>query len=192
MKTGMNRIIVCAVLVVSAAFAQDWGAAAPLLAAPQGQPPFVPRPFPGSAPAKPGDPASPPAAPPATPVETTPPVAVNVPPNGLPVYPTAEFIEVFDAGHGQQYYLYGVNAPYAEIITYYKNTLKTGGRELYKTPPMQQFDLGRFQDESMSYPPSVVVKDYTWNGSQGYLAVSGTSEKRFKTIIQIVPPTATR
>jgi hypothetical protein len=57
-------------------------------------------------------------------------------------------------------------------------------------PPMQQFDLGRFQEESMAYPPSVVVKDYTWNGSEGYLFVVGVQEKRYKTIIQIVPATA--
>jgi hypothetical protein len=42
----------------------------------------------------------------------------------------------------------------------------------------------------MAYPPSVVVKDYTWNGGTGYLAVSGTTEKRYRTIIQIVPITA--
>ena len=55
-----------------------------------------------------------------------------------------------------------------------------------KLPAMQQFDLGRFDEDAMAYPPSVVVKDYTWNNSPGYLAVSGTTEKRFKTIIQIV------
>ncbi len=42
----------------------------------------------------------------------------------------------------------------------------------------------------MAYPPSVVVKDYTWNGSAGYLAVKGTTSKRYKTIIQVVPPAA--
>jgi hypothetical protein len=57
---------------------------------------------------------------------------------------------------------------------------------------MRQFDLGRFQENQMAYPPSVVVKDYAWNGAPGYLAVSGTTEKRFRTVIQIVPPTAAR
>ena len=42
----------------------------------------------------------------------------------------------------------------------------------------------------MAYPPSVVVKDYTWNASEGYLHVSGTTSTRYKTIIQIVPATA--
>ena len=39
-----------------------------------------------------------------------------------------------------------------------------------KLPAMQQFDLGRFDEDAMAYPPSVVVKDYTWNNSPGYLA----------------------
>ena len=81
---------------------------------------------------------------------------------------------------------------YADVVTYYRNLMKNGGRELFKTPPMQQWDLGRYQEDSMAYPPSVVVKDYTWNGSVGYLQVTGTSEKRYKTIIQIVPATAPR
>jgi hypothetical protein len=167
-------------------------------AAEQAQVP-VPRPFPGS-----GAPPSRPADPPATQPATQPPAAAPAPaaaarpapvvetPAGLPVYPTAEFIDAYDAGQGQRYYIYGTNAAYADILTYYKALLKNGGRELYRTPPMQQFDLGRFQEDTMAYPPSVVVKDYTWNGSPGYLSVTGTSEKRFKTIIQIVPVTATR
>ena len=104
------------------------------------------------------------------------------------MYPSAEFIDSYDAGLGQRYYLYGSNAPYVDVVTYYRNTLKNGGREIYKAPAMQQFDLGKFQDDSMAYPPSVVVKDYTWNGSAGYLAAVGTTEKRYRTIIQIVPP----
>lgn len=119
------------------------------------------------------------------------PAAADVP-SGLPIFPTAEFIDAFDAGRGQRYYLYGTNTPYADIVTYYRNLLKTGGRELYRTPPMQQFDLGRFQEDAMAYPPSVVIKDYTWNNSSGYLAISGTTERRFRTVIQIVPATAAR
>jgi hypothetical protein len=121
----------------------------------------------------------------------TPPLPANAqPPQGLPVYPTAEFIDGFDAGSGQRYYLYGSDMPFEDIVAYYRNTLKNGGRELFREPPMRQFDLGRYQENTMAYPPSVVVKDYTWNGGTGYLAVSGTTEKRYRTIIQIVPVTA--
>jgi hypothetical protein len=66
--------------------------------------------------------------------------------------------------------------------------LDTGGREIYREPAMRQFDLGRFDDNRMAYPPSIVVKDYAWNGSPGYLHVAGTTETRYRTIIQVVPP----
>jgi hypothetical protein len=169
------------------------------LAAQSPQGPLVPQPFPGSSPARPADSSAPPAQPPAPqPPVTAPTPAVEIPPplpavqapEGLPVYPTAEFIDGFDAGSGQRYYLYGSDMPFEDIVAYYRNVLKNGGRELFREPPMRQFDLGRFQENTMAYPPSVVVKDYTWNGGTGYLAVSGTTEKRYRTVIQIVPVTA--
>ncbi len=112
---------------------------------------------------------------------------------GAPIYPAADFLDSYDAGKGQRYYIFGAAAFYADIVTYYKNKLKDSGRELFKSPPMQQFDLGRFKDDTMAYPPSVVIKDYTWGldgqRSDGYLFVNGTTEKRYRTIIQIVPNT---
>ena len=104
------------------------------------------------------------------------------------MYPTADFLEEFDAGRGQKYLLYGTDAPFETIVTFYRQVLKTGGRELYRAPAMQQFDLGRFQDDRMAYPPSVVVKDYATGEPTGYLFVNGVTEKRYRTVIQIVPP----
>ncbi len=97
--------------------------------------------------------------------EVPPPPPSAQAPEGLPVYPTAEFIDGFDAGSGQRYYLYGTDMPFEDIVAYYRNVLKNGGRELFREPPMRQFDLGRYQENTMAYPPSVVVKDYTWNGA---------------------------
>lgn len=113
---------------------------------------------------------------------------------GVTVYPAAEFIDSYDAGRGQRIYLFGTNATFAEIVAYYRNTLRDGGHELFKTPTaMQEFDLGKFRDDTMSLPPSLVVKDYSMTAdgvrSDGYLAVDGTREKHFKTVIQIVPAT---
>jgi hypothetical protein len=179
------RILLVAVLIASGTPA----------AAQQG--PLVPKPFPGSAPARPADPGSVPAptpgpapaeSPVAAPLAELPPAQpVATAPQGLPVYPSAEFIDGFDAGSGQRYYLYGTDTSFDEIVAYYRSVLKNGGRELFREPPTRQFDLGRYQENTMAYPPSVVVKDYTWNGASGYLAVSGTTEKRYRTIIQIVP-----
>ncbi len=152
---------------------------------PQTPPPPVPKPFPGSTtptttPGKPGEAAPPPE----RPAPTTQVLA------GAPIFPAADFLDSFDAGKGQKYFLYGTNAPYLDIINFYRQQLGGGGRELFRAPPMQQFDLGRFDEQTMAYPPSVVVKDYGWNGSAGYLFVAGTTEKRYKTIIQIVPAVA--
>jgi hypothetical protein len=143
----------------------------------------VPQPFP-----KPGQPA------PASPQSTTPPAArpdAGEPPEGtlgVAIYPTAEFITSYDAGRGQRYYLYGAMATFAEIVQYYKNTLKQRGELVFEEPPIHQFDIGRFREETMAFPPSVTVKDYTWGGTGGYLnPKAGGQPARYPTIIQIVP-----
>ena len=153
----------------------------------------VPLPFP-----KPGTPQTP--APPrvAPPVETTPATAppqdASEPPEGslgVVIYPAAQFITSYDAGKGQRYYLYGTTAPFAEIVQYYRNTLRQRAELVFEQPPVHQFDIGRFREETMAFPPSVTVKDYTWGGSQGYLNPKrGAEPARFRTIIQIVPAPA--
>jgi hypothetical protein len=145
-------------------------------------PPSSSKPAPASAPA--------PAASAVPPVPSGP--ALGKPTNetlGIPgiIYPTAEFLEAIDLGQNQHCYLFGTNLTYAEMVAYYKQVLKDSGRELFRTPATQQFDLGKFQEDAMVTPPSVVIKDYSYGGSQGYLHVVGTRTERFKTIIQIVP-----
>ena len=59
---------------------------------------------------------------------------------------------------------------------------------MYDEPPIHEFDVGRYREETMAFPPGVTVKDYTWGGSQGYLNPKrGAQPARFKTIMQIVP-----
>jgi hypothetical protein len=142
----------------------------------------VPRPFP-----KPGEPPAPQPPPQAAaaPVEGAP-TEANL---GLPVYPGADFIASYDAGFGQRYYLFGTNAPFSDIVNYYKNVLQKGGDVLFDEPPVHLFEIGRFREETMAFPPGVTVKDYTWGGSEGYLVVKGSVGTRYRTIIQIVPVT---
>ena len=110
---------------------------------------------------------------------------------GVPIYPAAQFITSYDAGRGQRYFLYGTTAPYADIVQFYKNTLKQRGEEVFAAPPVYQFDIGRFREETMAFPPSVTIKDYTWGGSAGYLNPKrGAEPARFKTVIQLVPAPA--
>jgi hypothetical protein len=110
---------------------------------------------------------------------------------GIPLYPAAEFLGSYDAGRGQRYYLYGTNAPFLQIVDYYKSTLKQKGELVYEEPPIHMFEVGRFREETMAFPPGVTVKDYTWAGSLGYLNPKrGGEPARFKTVIQIVPAPA--
>ena len=110
---------------------------------------------------------------------------------GMPVYPTAEFIASYDAGRGQRYYLFGTNATFVEIVAYYRAILKQRGDLVYEEPPVHMFDVGRFRQDTMAFPPGITVKDYTWAGSSGYLVpAAGTQGQRYKTIIQVVPPPA--
>ena len=150
----------------------------------------IPRPFPrpgdtgqdpSEAPAdRPGTPAPPPIAEvPGTPTEAT---------LGLPIYPNARFITSYDAGRGQRYYLFGTNSSFREMVSYYAVVLDERGHRVFDdTPPTHMFEVGRFREEEMAFPPGVTVKDYTWNGSDGYLNPTG-EPARFKTIIQLVPP----
>jgi hypothetical protein len=145
----------------------------------------TPVPFPKPAdPQKPGPggKVAPPGAPMPAPTEAT---------LGMPIYPASEFIASYDAGRGQRYYIFGTNASYAEAVNYYRTVLKQRGEVVYEEPPVHMFDVGRFREETMAFPPGVTVKDYTWAGSAGYLNPRfGAQPARFKTIIQIVPAPA--
>ena len=107
----------------------------------------------------------------------------------FPVYPAAQFIASYDAGRGQRYYLFGSTAAYADLVAYYRAQLKDKGDEVFSQPPTHMFQIGRFREETMAFPPGVTVKDWTWGGSKGYPNPKlGAQPERFPTIIMIVPP----
>ena len=155
----------------------------------------TPQPFP-----KPGEPKT---APPAQQQPVPPPVAApgpsSRPPAGIPteatlgvsIYPGAEFLSSYDAGRGQRYYLFGTTAGFLEIVNYYKNVLKQKGELVYEEPPIHEFDIGRFREETMAFPPSVTVKEFQSQISQGYPNPRPNAQPaRFPTVIQIVPATS--
>ena len=110
----------------------------------------------------------------------------------MPIYPTAVFLRSYDAGRGQRYYVYGVGSPFTEMVNYYKNVLKEKGNLVFEIPPTHVFEIGKFREETMAFPPSVTVKDYTFSGSAGYPNPRpGQKPERFPTLIQIVPPPVT-
>lgn len=105
---------------------------------------------------------------------------------GMQLYPGAELLATYDAGPNQKMYIYGSASTYANVVEFFKTTLKDRGRQLFDGP-MHQFDLGRYRRETMMLQPALTVKDYTWNGRDGYVHVSGRQIVKYPTIIQIVP-----
>lgn len=106
---------------------------------------------------------------------------------GLPIYPSAQFITSYDAGRGQRYYLFGTNSSFEEMVRYYALVLDERGDLVFDAPATHVFEIGRFEEEEMAFPPGVTIKDYAWNGSEGYLNPAGGEPARFRTIIQLVP-----
>jgi hypothetical protein len=155
----------------------------------------VPQPFPGRQNQPRPTPQPPttqtPPAPPTTAKPPSSPVADSAPSEailGFPVYPSAQFITSYDAGRGQTYYLFGSEMSFAALVKYYQSALKTRGILVFDTPATHIFEVGRFREETMAFPPGVTIKDYTWNNSAGYLNPKKNGQPaRFPSIIQIVP-----
>jgi hypothetical protein len=147
----------------------------------------------GARPATPGQPprvAPPPAPAPSSPAPAQAP-AEAAPTEvmlGVPIYPGAQFIASYNAGRGQRYYIFGTSATFVDLVTYYRNALKQKGELVYEVPATHEFDVGKFDEDRMAFPPGVVIKDYQSDASQGYPNPKpGGQPARFPSLIQIVP-----
>lgn len=111
---------------------------------------------------------------------------------GAPLYPSAQFLASYDAGGGQRYYLFGVSASFAEVVTFYQTRIGERGELIFKDPPTHQFHgepFVRYRAETMVFAPGVTVKDWTSGGSQGYPNPRRAAQPvRFPTIVMIVTP----
>jgi hypothetical protein len=158
------------------------------------QPP-VPKPFPQPGPPPPAAPpragTEPPKGPPAT--RSTPGQPEAAPTEatlGVPIYPGAQFLASYDAGRGQRYYIFGTAAGFLDLVAYYRNVLKQKGELVFDLPATHEFDVGKFREEAMAFPPGVTIKDYQSDVSAGYPNPRrGGQPERFPTLIQIVPVT---
>ena len=71
--------------------------------------------------------------------------------------------------------------------------LKQKGELVFDVPATHEFDVGRFNEDTMAFPPGVTVKDFQSDVSEGYPNPKpGGQPARFKSIIQIVPVAAAR
>jgi hypothetical protein len=155
----------------------------------------VPQPFPRpgsgqtSQPGRPvpQPPPAPSAAAPARPSPDAEPTEATL---GVPIFPGAQFIASYDAGRGQRYYIFGSPATFVDLVAYYRTVLKQKGELVYEVPATHEFDVGKFREETMAFPPGVTIKDFQSDLSQGYPNPKpGGQPARFPTIIQIVPVT---
>jgi hypothetical protein len=169
-----------------------------LLVAALAQQPPAPQPFPRTGsqqPARPAPPPSQPSAPPPGPAPAKAPPAQESGPGesqlGVQIYPGAQFLASYDAGRGQRYFLFGTTGSFMDVVTFYRNVLKQRGELIFDAPATHQFDIGRFREETMAFPPSVTVKEFQSQVSQGYPNPRPNAEPaRFPTVIQIVPAVA--
>jgi hypothetical protein len=205
-----SRIVAIAGLLL-AAVAVAAAEAQPPVARPQPPPPAPGSKAPATpaAPAKPGPTTAPaPTAPPTTvarpvqaPVAPAPaavaappqPTAAEAPPAacrlGAPVLSGSQYLESYDAGMGQYYCLYGSTQSFADVVSYYRTVLKDKGELVFDAPATHTFEVGKFKETDVAFPPGVTVKDYTWNASPGYPNPKpGAAPAHFPTVIQIVPP----
>jgi hypothetical protein len=157
----------------------------------------VPQPFP-----RPGQPAQPkpaqpapaqPAQPPAAPAPPgasapAPPMAPTAENLGVPIFPGAQFIASYDAGRGQRYYIFGSDKTFIDLVAWYRTMLKQKGELVYDVPATHEFDVGKYDEDRMAFPPGVTIKDFQSDISQGYPNPKpGAQPARYPTLIQIVP-----
>jgi hypothetical protein len=158
----------------------------------------TPQPFPqpGSRTTSPARPTAPPAPPPPAPQQpgaTTPPPSASQPEGapteamlGVPIFPNAQFITSYNAGRGQRYYIFGTASSFVELVNYYRTVLKQRGELTFEVPATHEFDVGKFDEDKMAFPPGVVIKDFQSDISPGYPNPKpGGQPARFPTIIQI-------
>ena len=150
--------------------------------APPQQQTAKPQPAPAAAQPSPAQPAAPVSAPDVAPVACS---------QGAPVLAGAQYLASYDAGMGQTYCLYGSGQSFADVVTYYRTALKDRGELVFDAPATHMFEVGKFKETDVAFPPGVTVKDYTWGGSPGYMNPRpGATPAFFPTVIQIVPPPA--
>ena len=163
------------------------------LLAPSTQQLPVPQPFPRPAPqpAQPAaqpPPATPPAAPPQRPASRRPEAQPTEATLGIRIYPGAQFIASYNAGRGQRYYVFGSDKSFVELVSYYRIALKQMGELVFDVPATHEFDVDKFDEDTMAFPPGVTIKDFQSDISRGYPNPKpGGQPARFPTIIQIVP-----
>jgi hypothetical protein len=109
---------------------------------------------------------------------------------GVPIFPGAQFITSYDAGRSQRYYIFGSDKTFIDLVAWYRTMLKQKGELVYDVPATHEFDVGKYDEDRMAFPPGVTIKEFKGELSEGYPnPKAGAQPARFPTVIQIVPVT---
>lgn len=183
------RLSVLASLALVAGLSAQTPQPFPRPQSPKPMPAPVTTPAPSAAPAPTPSPAVPAKTPQAAATSTIDPDHPTTEQLGIFLPAAAQFIASYDAGRGQRYYLFGTPQPFAEVVLAYRTALKDKGSLVFEQPATHTWEIGKFREESMGFPPGITVKDYTTGGSAGYPNPRrGEQPERFPTVIQVVPP----
>ena len=80
-----------------------------------------------------------------------------------------------------------------DVVGFYRSVLKQKGELIFDAPATHEFDIGKFREETMAFPPGVTVKDFQSQISKGFPNPRlGAQPSHFPTVIQIVPAPAER
>ena len=55
-----------------------------------------------------------------------------------------------------------------DLVKYYRTLLKKNGDLVFDAPATHEFELGTFREETMAFPPTVTIKEYKSEISEGY------------------------
>ena len=89
------------------------------------------------------------------------------PSSAFPIYPARNSSRRTTPGRGQRYYLYGSDCLVCGAGQVLPERAEERGELVFDAPATHVFEVGRFREETMAYPPGVTIKDYTSNGSRG-------------------------
>ena len=79
---------------------------------------------------------------------------------GVPLYPGRAVHRVVRRRPRPAVLPLRLDAAFVGLVTYYRTLLKQRGELVFDVPATHQFDVGRFREETMAFPPGVTIKDY--------------------------------
>ena len=107
---------------------------------------------------------------------------------GVPIYPGAQFIASSRRRTRPALLHLRLAGGVRRSGDDYRTALKQKGELVCDVPATHEFDVGKFNEDTMAFAPGVTIKDFQSDISQGYPNPKpGGQPARFPTIIQIVP-----